>query len=1032
MQNLGVYGIKEAVQAIIPYLEDTGRSAPKTIYFDGWDGLAASAVLTAIAEDPPPSLTKKFDRIIHIDCSRWKSRRALQKIIADKLKLPQSVMVTFDREDDEDDFSGVDEDSRAEIEDIGRTILGSLSQYRFLVIFHNGSTDMVDLADFGIPQPLFGITKIMWTFTGILHLHPETKEKVDNSHLCIYRNINWSFDGDTAQLILEEATEVIKHMQHKQSITPQITAKCITYILWLHEMGGSTMDYNWATHASNYWVCDGIMGQQGQLDDESWEVSAALHKQVQRMELSSCPIKFEGYEHRDVWKSVTCTSDSGETQNLTAVSQNLTSLFLVSKGRTLTTLPHEMFQKLERLRVLKLSGCNFSFHSPPFRCCRSLRFLGLDHCGDQGREEDKQGRPIMEFFHSLWVLDMSHTDWDIDMSQDLTEQMASNIREIHIKKGRIGHSHLAWRQLRNLRKLRVIEPTSSWETLKKDEFTDMVMLELLDLSGNSTIQVLPSLSSATRLRTLILDGCVGLDHIGPEGIPASLESFSLDARAGKDGNNTAKISRVSLAGCGKLVNFTLLGTLPNLEELDLSCTAVKTLNLKKDVQVEKLGRIFLMGCQQLRALIWPENGMQQLRLLCIDTRQGVVVSRETSHYSIVCQEQDGYCQAHVSIMDIRLLQSLVLTGSREFCWSTTPFKLNLYLSCTIKDDGENCNSEKVGHRLHRTAQIAGSRSVVNKSLISNTCSTYNDVSIEQIVITEDDDSSALQFEPQDLHFEMGHEMIDINMADNSRGIKALYFVMDRVQSLHLHDNYSISSIIPEHITSTREEGFKYRALKWFDVEKCPKLDTVFHTNYDGPSFLFDELEAFRAADLLMARSIWSRGRAFNHAVDETSFGKLQTIHLYRCTRLKFVLPLSWNHTLSSLETLHIVCCGDLRQVFPVETGFLATIAAVHQNGMLEFPRLKDLYLHHLSSLRQICEAKMFAPKLKTVRIRGCWGLKRLPAVNQDGLPAIVDCEKDWWNDLEWDGLDVGHHPSLFRPCHSGYYKKQMLRSTVLR
>jgi hypothetical protein len=44
----------------------------------------------------------------------------------------------------------------------------------------------------------------------------------------------------------------------------------------------------------------------------------------------------------------------------------------------------------------------------------------------------------------------------------------------------------------------------------------------------------------------------------------------------------------------------------------------------------------------------------------------------------------------------------------------------------------------------------------------------------------------------------------------------------------------------------------------------------------------------------------------------------------------------------------------------------------------------------------------------------------------------VDCEKDWWNDLEWDGLDVGHHPSLFRSCHSGYYKKQMLRSTVLR
>jgi hypothetical protein len=112
----------------------------------------------------------------------------------------------------------------------------------------------------------------------------------------------------------------------------------------------------------------------------------------------------------------------------------------------------------------------------------------------------------------------------------------------------------------------------------------------------------------------------------------------------------------------------------------------------------------------------------------------------------------------------------------------------------------------------------------------------------------------------------------------------------------------------------------------------------------------------------------------------------------------------------------------------LEAEFLNEIATEHPNGMLEFPRLKDLYLHQLSSLRQICETKIFVPNLKTVRIRGCWGLKRVPAVDRDGLPAIVD----WWNNLEWDGLDVGHHPSLFMPCHSRYYKKQILRSTVLR
>ena len=105
----------------------------------------------------------------------------------------------------------------------------------------------------------------------------------------------------------------------------------------------------------------------------------------------------------------------------------------------------------------------------------------------------------MEFFRSLWVL-------------DILEQMAINIREIHLNKGRIWRSNLAWTQLHNLGKLKV--------------------LKLLNLSGNNAIQVLPSLCAATGLRTLVLDGCAGLEHVGLEGLPPSLEAFSLDAGAG--------------------------------------------------------------------------------------------------------------------------------------------------------------------------------------------------------------------------------------------------------------------------------------------------------------------------------------------------------------------------------------------------------------------------------------------------------------------------------------------------------------------
>ena len=376
---------------------------------------------------------------------------------------------------------------------------------------------------------------------------------------------------------------------------------------------------------------------------------------------------------------------------------------------------------------------------------------------------------------------------------------------------------------------------------------------------------------------------------------------------------------------------------------------------------------------------------------------------------------------------MRFYRLLLLTSNEKFYCSTAPVKLSLYLSGTSKDDGKSNSRETMGSHFDRTGQVVGSPAL-HKPVISMTCGTNNDVSIEEMA-PEIDGGTALQFEPQDLHIEIGQGMINTNVVSD-QGIRALWFVMKGVQSLYLHDNSSITPVIPEQTTSTRRQAINYRALKWCRVERCPKLDTVFHAVYNF--LFFRKLETFWASDLLMARSIWSRGRIVD-SWDDQSFAKLRAIHLHLCPRLQFVLPLSWN--LSSLETLHIVRCGDLRQVFPVEAVIQNVIATRYPDGILGFPRLKNLYLHDLSSLQQICEAKMFAPQLENVRLRGCWGLRRLPATDpdrRDGRRVAVDCEKDWWDNLQWDGLNVGHHPSLFAPCHPAYYKKRLLRTTVLR
>jgi hypothetical protein len=62
----------------------------KVIYIDGWDGFGASAILRSIAEVLPSRRTTPelcFDRIIYIDCSEWKNRRAVQRSIAEELEL---------------------------------------------------------------------------------------------------------------------------------------------------------------------------------------------------------------------------------------------------------------------------------------------------------------------------------------------------------------------------------------------------------------------------------------------------------------------------------------------------------------------------------------------------------------------------------------------------------------------------------------------------------------------------------------------------------------------------------------------------------------------------------------------------------------------------------------------------------------------------------------------------------------------------------------------------------------------------------
>ncbi|XP_072151385.1 uncharacterized protein [Setaria viridis] len=266
-----------------------------------------------------------------------------------------------------------------------------------------------------------------------------------------------------------------------------------------------------------------------------------------------------------------------------------------------------------------------SFASPPFFVCQALRFLGLDHCTDDTTSHSSEEWATL---CGLYVLDLRYTVWNEIFSQEKLELMI-NLRELHVEGSRCwpDNTHLQGRLL-NLEKLRIIKSQGETLTDISTSFMDKTKLEILDLSGSLWVTVLPaSLSKACSLKVLVLDGCEELETVViPDALPSSLISFSFDSygpasrkwipcvelppsnlRPSSADEKQAKTSKISLEGCTLLENLFLRG-LPNLVELDLSGTAIKMLNFETMVvQVPGLKRLFLLGCENLRAIIWNKR-----------------------------------------------------------------------------------------------------------------------------------------------------------------------------------------------------------------------------------------------------------------------------------------------------------------------------------------------------------------------------------------------------------------------------------------
>ncbi|KAL6880299.1 hypothetical protein ACP4OV_011864 [Aristida adscensionis] len=835
--------IDTAVERILDELKEdsnTSRSLSSrdnVIYFDGWDGLGASAVLRAVsqrltdASEAPAGL--RFDQIIHIDCSMWESRRALQRTIAKQLDLPAWVMDILDRQDEEDDYHGVAQGSRAELPQVVREMYQVIQKLnlRFLVIFHNGSSEEIDLATFcGFPLSGYSTSKVLWTFQGRFRLKP--RMNIDNainstrktdvflsaSHYQQDPHELWSF------LVCQEAAEVACDSG------PSNAAEFFLYLWKLCGMihNFRIIDYDLGTHCCNYWICDGIIQQlqQANMDDveRAWRTAEAL---------------------QDAW------------------------------------------------------------------------FLWLDHCQDNkaiiGTDEEDEEH-IRQCFQRLWVLDVRYTCSYRILSAPMMDLM-TQLRELNVMgvidwdvgqlKGR----------LPNIRKLRVMKSSIHCHSCSEhDLFSTRNKMELLNFSGNSTSSPMASLSvgpgiinsNNSNLETIIIDGCTG-------------------------------VKEIILRGCDKLKNLLLRGLFQHLYSLDVSGTALKTLDLNATTIV-KLSQLYLLGCNKLCAILWPSksNRKNYVDRLCIDTTQSASSSSSLSvlHGGKAPSKFD-WC---ILVRDARFLMSVepVKTYFRAHSYGahveiSSPTHSAIDVGDNIRED-EGIIESHISSEQQMPIKLQWQKE--GNSMYEDVADSFKDHLLQAKEGGVDTPTIVqMVYCPQVPYIESSNcylHIQDRTMTKLTLGgeetvihITIPDFICDWSRILHVHDSLFITTIPGP----TPSLGSTWLWLEWCLVERCPNLDCVFTApgvqegGYSCCAFYF--LNTFWATQLPRARFIWNWTKPSSvFQLEQWLFAYLKLLHVDLCPRLIHVLPLPQRmvyHSMGNLVTLEIIWCGDLQEVFPLDT-----------------------------------------------------------------------------------------------------------------
>jgi len=307
-----------------------------------------------------------------------------------------------------------------------------------MIVFLNGSGVELDLTNFGVP-PFLPFDNIMiWSFKRrfltIQEAYP--RSRLRNTHLAfrVGTEIDRISTSQLNNLLRGEAASIVARHPSIQGIDLTVVTDCCFYEMFLSYSFHRTTGFAWAAHASNFWICDGIIK-----GDQTKEICNALYPEI-RWE---CDVSLLGHVSQNImqndpetpfavinngdtnynkntayrWVSL-LTSKNMKVQDM--ANESASSLFIAferSSDNAPVGLPNGLFKHCSNLGALVLFSCAFNFASPPFLQCRGLRFLGLERCTHDLTSKGEESKN-WEYLDKLWVLDLRHTNWYEILSEE--------------------------------------------------------------------------------------------------------------------------------------------------------------------------------------------------------------------------------------------------------------------------------------------------------------------------------------------------------------------------------------------------------------------------------------------------------------------------------------------------------------------------------------------------------------------------------------------------------------------------------------